>query len=409
MLLYEKYSPKDIGDLLITREAKAKLHDFAVAASEGKKPAPLLMYGPSGTGKSAAVHTIAESHGFKLIEFNASDYRDAETLRKKLLPTTTTRSLFNEKLLILFDEVDELSSRFDSGAESIILTIVKKSRYPVVLIANDYWDRKISFLRNQTDRLEFKRIKADELSRYLSFVAQAEGSTLGKETIGEIASRANGDIRGALNDLEALMQGGPELMEYIGVRNRKSEVFKLLDKIFLSGNFDMARNATFSTDLSLDMILNWVDQNIPSKYLSKKGVQDAYEQLSRASMFLERASRDNYYEYWKYASVIMSSGVSISGGGVISTLNPYTFPAKISHMSRTKKERNQLNEIALKLSSVTHTSRKQILNSYLPLLKKIVNGYNIESGDELALENIGRGVGLEGEDMQTVLEYYRLK
>ncbi|MDE1860747.1 MAG: replication factor C large subunit [Candidatus Micrarchaeota archaeon] len=408
MLLSEKYSPKDIDGLLVRNDVKAKLREFEDAINKGHRVKPLLIYGPSGTGKSAAIHAMASSNGYRLIEFNASDYRDSETLRKRIVPSTSSRSLFNEKILIFFDEIDEMSSKYDSGADKVILSMIKGSRQPIVLIANDYWSKKIAFLRNQTDKLEFKRIPLPDMFKFLSAIAANEGSKLEQTTIKEIASRSNGDIRGALNDLDAIMHSGPELMEYIGLRNRKVEVFKVLDKIFTSNSFDLARGATINIDIELDMLMNWIDQNIPAKYLSKKGIMDSYEQLSRASMFLEKASRDNYYGYLRYSSVIMSSGISISSDGMVSTMAVYTFPSKITYLSRTKKNRDMLGTAAHTLSPLVHTSRKQIINAYLPLLKRIVAYYKAGMPADEVMDMVSRSSNIEKEDLEELLNYYSL-
>ena len=45
-----------------------------------------MICGPSGTGKTSAAHAVAYSNGFDIIELNASDYRDSDTLGKKILP-----------------------------------------------------------------------------------------------------------------------------------------------------------------------------------------------------------------------------------------------------------------------------------------------------------------------------------
>ncbi|MGC8694778.1 MAG: AAA family ATPase, partial [Candidatus Micrarchaeia archaeon] len=88
----------------------AKLEQFAIECHSGKKPKPLIIYGPPGTGKTTAAHALAYSNGFELIELNASDYRDKEKLEKLLLPASTSQGLFKRKILILLDEIDELSN-----------------------------------------------------------------------------------------------------------------------------------------------------------------------------------------------------------------------------------------------------------------------------------------------------------
>lgn len=404
MSLCEKYTPYTLNNIIGNSLAKDKLVQFGIDAVGGKRTRAIMIYGPCGVGKTCAAHAIAYSNGFDIIELNASDYRDSDTLSKKVLPLATTRGLFSKKSLILFDEIDELS-RLDSGSERVILQLIRESRHPVVLIANDYWNKKVAFLRDAVDKVEFKRPDTVEVLALLEKIADGEKAQVKKEILVELAKRSNGDVRGAINDLELMVGARPELLESIGLRDRKAEIFKVLDKIFYSGNFDVARNAMISTDVDMDMIQNWIGQNIPNKYLSKMCIYDAYDILSRASMFSEKASRRSYYGYLRYASILMSSGVSLASNGNVSRLTPYAFPSRISRLSKTKKSRESINRIALKLSGELHANRKTIINDHLPLFNIMINKAIEAYGGEVVQEYMERTYKLEKDEVATIASY----
>lgn len=404
MTLCEKYTPYTLNGIIGNEFAKGKLAQFGIDAIEGKRMRAIMIYGPSGTGKTAAAHAIAYSNGFDLVELNASDYRDSESLSKKVLPLATTRGLFSKRSIIIFDEIDELS-RLDSGSERTILQLVKESRHPVIFIATDFWSRKVSFLRDSVDKIEFKRPDTAEVLALLEKIMAAEKGEVQKDILLEIAKRSNGDVRGAINDLELMMKATPDLIEYMGIRDRKSEIFKVLDKIFYSGSFDIARNATISSEVDTDMLLNWIGQNIPNKYLSKKSIYDAYESLSKASMFSEKASRKSYYGYLRYTGILMSSGVALASNGNVSRLTPYVFPSRISRLSKTKASRETINKIALKLSPELHASRKVIINDHLPLLSMVINRAIEAFGAEAVQEYFERTYKLEKAEVATIASY----
>ena len=330
-----------------------------------------MVYGPCGTGKTSALRALAHSNGFGLVELTSSDYRDSDTLSKKLLPAASTRGLFSKVTLILFDEIDELSAKFDKGAEKTILQILKESRQPVAFTANDYWDRNITFLRNQVGKVEFKKVDMGSIQAYLRKIATLEGSPVTDAALKEIADRSNGDVRGAINDLDMILEGGDNAVEVLGIRNRKLEIFRVLDKIFTTRDFHAAKSAVDTSDTDLDMLINWVDENIPTRYTSKQAVDRAYSELAFASRFLETAERNRYYGYLKYASVGMSAGVSLSSTGTIRYLTPYAFPAKIKYFSVTKEKRNLQGKIAGRLTPFLHTNKKEIIQSYLPMFRQI--------------------------------------
>ncbi len=404
MLLCEKYTPYTLNGIIGNGLAKEKLVQFGIDAVGGKKTRAVMICGPSGTGKTSAAHAIAYSNGFDIIELNASDYRDSDTLSKKILPLATTRGLFSKKSLILFDEVDELS-RLDSGSERVILQLIRESRHPVVLVANDYWNKKVAFLRDVVDKVEFKRPDTTEVLYLLQKIVASEKKEVKQEILVEISKRSNGDVRGAINDLELMIGAKPELLEFLGIRDRKSEIFKVLDKIFYSSNFDIARNAMISTEVDMDMLLNWICQNIPNKYLSKVCIYDAYDNLSKASMFSEKASRKSYYGYLRYASILMSSGVSLASNGNVSRLTPYVFPSRISRLSKTKKSRESINKIALKLSAELHANRKTIINDHLPIFNIMINKAIEAYGGEAVQEYMEKVYKLEKEEVAIIASY----
>lgn len=405
MALCEKYAPNTLNGIIGNNTARNRLMAFGIDVLEGKKVRPLILCGPSGVGKTAAAHALAYSNGFELVELSASDYRDSESLKQKILPLAKTRGLFNKKCLIVFDEIDELSAKFDSSPEKIIMTLMKESRHPIIFIANDYWNKKIAFLRDGPERVDFRRPDSAEVSALLERVLKSEGIEMDKGIISEIVKRSSGDVRAALNDLEMMFGADPELIECLGMRDRKSEIFKVLDRIFLSANFDVARNSLISTDVDIDMLINWVGQNIPNKYTSRSGISEAYENLSRASMFNEKASRKSYYGYLRYASILLSSGVSLSNTGSVSMLNQYVFPATIRQLSKTKKDRVAINEIALKLTGYLHANKRTIISSHIPIMGMIINTGINRYGSDAVFDFMEQKYRLEKSEVQVIAGY----
>lgn len=372
MSLCEKYAPTSLSAFVGNRLSMEKVKKFGASASAGRKQRPIMVYGPSGTGKTAALTTLALENGFNLVELTASDYRDAETLKKRMLPAVKSRSLFAKSTLFLFDEIDELSRAFDKGAESTILQIIKESKQPIAFTANNFWDRRISFLRSYVDPVEFKKVGTAELMAYLKDIMAKEGKQTEEGVLKEIAYRAGGDVRSALNDLELVLMGGNDIIENLGVRDRKREIFKVLDKIFLGTSLMETRAYANSSDLDTGMLIKWVDENIPNRYYTPTSLRDAYQELSFASMFMENAERDRHYGYLKYVLTSVA-GVSLTSGGHSKFIGTYTFPSTIKYLSSTKQTRGVQRTIAAKLSPMLHTNMHEIIYSYLPLFRRLID------------------------------------
>ena len=365
MLLYEKYTPYTLSGIIVNKEAIEKLKEFGREILLGKRPKPLLLYGPSGVGKTAAANALANVYGFGLILLSASDYRDAETLRKKLLPATLSHGLFNKINLIVFDEIDELSSQFDKGAQNAILQILQSSKQPILFIATDFWDQHISFLRTYVEKVEFKRLTSFEVLQFLKHVCSKEGAKISESVLEAIAERSNGDMRAALNDLEFVINGHENALEYLAVRNQKVEIFQVLDKIFFSRSFDMAKEAFDNSDIDFDMLIKWIDENIPTRYEAKEAIAEAY-----------------------------------------GSLGSYTFPKEVKYLSQTKKERQLAMGVAEKLERRMHMSKKEILVNFMPFFRIMLKEKARKIGKEALQEELIKEFDLSKEEVSVLILAY---
>lgn len=196
---------KSILDIVGNRNAITAMRSFSLSVEKGEHRKPLLLYGPSGVGKTASALAIALENNWNIVNFNASDYRDSDTIKNILIPASNTKSIFGKRNLIILDEIDDLVARFDSGAPAAISELVKKSKNPIIFISNDLWDRKIMFLRNVVEPIEFKKIDIDSMTERLAHIVKREDIQMKMDTIKVIAARAKGDMRSAINDLYAFI------------------------------------------------------------------------------------------------------------------------------------------------------------------------------------------------------------
>ncbi|KAJ3702902.1 hypothetical protein LUZ61_006607 [Rhynchospora tenuis] len=145
----------------------------------------LLITGPVGSGKSAAVYACAKEQGFNIVEVNASDLRNGAHIKQKFGEATeshgidkwsrdeilvstnpdNTESNVNKqvavnKTLVLFEDVDTVFEE-DSGFISTMRQLADTTKWPIVLTSNN----KKPVLPRQLSRLvlEFSRPSSEEL------------------------------------------------------------------------------------------------------------------------------------------------------------------------------------------------------------------------------------------------------
>ena len=104
-MFVNKYAPKSVSDIIGNKEQIQQITNWLLSWSNGyPTERGVIITGPPGIGKTTAVHLIAESLGYKVKEYNASDTRSVSILRG--LMALGIKRLVKE--VIVMDEVDGL-------------------------------------------------------------------------------------------------------------------------------------------------------------------------------------------------------------------------------------------------------------------------------------------------------------
>lgn len=200
-MLSERRRPRKMEEMVGNQEARVRLEAWLKKWKAGRKAA--LLVGPPGTGKTTTVHLLSEEHGLNLVELNASDARTKQKLSEKIGEVVSSASLFSEMTIIFLDEVDGLAGRADYGAVEFIKEAVRKGANPIVMAANNPDADEVKKLASVSLKVEFGPPSVREVLLYLRKVAAEEGIRIEDGDLFEIAESSKGDIRYALNALQA--------------------------------------------------------------------------------------------------------------------------------------------------------------------------------------------------------------
>ncbi|MCL4381486.1 replication factor C large subunit [Candidatus Marsarchaeota archaeon] len=395
-----------LSDIIGNSFAIDALKRFAVSTNGNVHEKPLMIYGPSGVGKTASVMALANEYNWNVIELNAGDYRDGETIKKMLMPAANSRNIFGKRNLILMDEIDELAARFDNGASTAILELIKNSKNPIIFVANNFWNKKITFLRYAVNAVEFKRIDSKLIMLHLDRITKKWKLNIDKKILEMISVRAGGDCRSAINDLYIVMDSGKyneEILNYVGLRDRKADIFSVLDKVFFANTLVAPLIALANSDLDNGMLIGWLDENISIRYKDAKELSTAYNNLSGATIFSSRAARSQYYGFWRYMNVLMGSGVSLAKLNYPSTVERYKFPKIINEMSKSKTDREKTKLVVEKLKKKIHANIKHITTNYLPLFKEMATNALKETDTDTVYEFFEKTYGLEKKEVELII------
>ncbi|VVB70178.1 Replication factor C large subunit [uncultured archaeon] len=354
----EKYRPESLAQVLGNGKAIEDLRAWAAAWEKG---APItgaaILYGPAGTGKTSAALALAREFDWDAIEMNASDARTASMIQKIAGPASQSMTFSGKLRLVILDEADNLHGTADRGGAAAMLKLVRETRQPVLLIANEYYEIEKP-LRDAAKGIQFRSIRSTTIAQALRGICQAEGVSCDPDALMMIAERAGGDMRSGVNDLQAAAEGSKELkLDDVATAERdvKSSIFKVLDIIFKGSEAKVALQASYDLDESPEDLINWVDENMPLAYGGEDLFQ-GYESLARADIFLGRVSRRQNYGLWRYASFLMTGGVQASKAKPRHGYVAFRPPSLWRRMGQTRKARSIRDSAARKIAGRCHVS-----------------------------------------------------
>lgn len=372
-----KYKPKTLKEVVGNKEAIQKFVEWIKSWEKGipSKRAAFL-YGPPGVGKTVTVEALANDFKMELVEKNASDYRTEEAVKRFAGLASQYGSLFGSRRIILLDELDGLTGTADKGGVKAITEIVQTAQCPIVLIANNAFDPRFASLRNHCLVIEFKKPSTTEVLRHLKAICLKEGIDAEENALKFIAQRSEGDIRSAVTDLQALAQGKKRLtyedVAWLGFRDRQETIFTVLRMIIYGKTCDGAKRAVNMADVDVDMLFEWIYENVPNHLTDPHDLARAMDALSMADVYRGRIRRTQDWSFIRYVIDFMTAGVAMARVNTKTTSwTPFHFPERIHALSRSKEERTIKLEIGRKIRRRCHISATRAAKEILPYLKII--------------------------------------
>mgnify|MGYP001600489377 FL=1 len=368
----EKYRPRKFAEIKGQNLAVEKVQNFIRNFKFGKKA--LILYGPPGTGKTTIAHVTAKEGESEIFELNASDFRDKERMQGILRPAIEQKSLIKKGKIILIDEVDGISS-LDRGGLGELLSLVEKTQYPIIITANDIWDKKFSPLRSKAELVQIKEIEYNIIKEILIEILRKEGKFIDINVLTNLSLKARGDIRAAINDLQTISQGNglPEIE--MDERNKEIDIFKALRSIFKEKPKNELLSLYDSVNMSLDEIMLWIEENIPAEY-QKEELMAAYDALSRADVFKGRIYKQQYWRFLVYQNIFLSFAISAAKKEKKPGFTSYKKPTRILKMWMNNQKNAMKKTIVQKYSKSTHIGEKRAMHDF-PVIRNILKSPDI--------------------------------
>ncbi len=379
-----KYAPKNSHQVFGQDKAVSELKEFILNyKTQGCKSA--LVYGPLGNGKTSSVYALAKELNYDLLEINSSDLRNAESIKTFLDSALGQQSLFFRPKIVLIDEVDNLSGVQDRGCIPALMKTIEKSSFPVILTANEIEDSKLKPLKKNSQLINYHKLQYRTIAHALQWVCEQENIPFEEKAINSLARQADGDLRGALLDLQVCSTGKKvsfAAVSGLSERKKTESILNALTVIFKSSSAENALPALDDIDTELRDVFFWMDENLPKEYLSAKSLAKAYEHLARADVFNGRIIRRQHWRFLVYINNLLTAGISSAKEEKNPDFIPYRPTMRFLRMWQAKMKNAKKNEVAEKLARKTHTSQK-VAREQMPFLQAM---FKTGSGQEIAAE-----------------------
>ncbi len=375
-----KHSPMNAKDVQGQDRAVLKLKEFVIGFKKKKKKG-VLLHGPTGCGKTCSAYAIAKEMGYEIVEVNASDTRNADQISSIIGEASKQMSLFCPKgKIILVDEIDGVSGMKDRGGIPTLVKIIEESAFPIIMTANDPFDKKFSSLRKKAEMIEFDILSYTDVFKILKHVCEVEEIDYDETALKMLARRAGGDARASVNDLQMLTGGGrglkKEHLEMLSDRERKEEITMALTKVFKTTDPMIAKQSFQVVEEDLKECMLWVDENLPKEYEKPADLARAYDFLSKADIMQRRIMRWQHWRFMAYVNDYLSAGVAVSKDEKYRKVVEYKRTQRLLKIWMANRKYQKRLAISEKIADKTHSSKKEVVKNTYPYIKEIFKNGN---------------------------------
>ena len=238
----EKYRPQTLDEIVGQKQIVTRLEKYV-----GENSMPNLMFtGPAGVGKTTTALALVKSilgeyWRQNFLELNASDARGIETVRNNIKNFCRLKPVGAPFRIIFLDEVDNMTKDAQHALRREMEMYTKTASF---ILSCNYSSKIIDPIQSRCAIFRFAPINGEDIKDRLKYICDNEGFEYTDEGINTIVYFAEGDMRKAVNVLQAASSEGESISEdsvYEVVSKAKPQDITNMINQALMGDFMGAR------------------------------------------------------------------------------------------------------------------------------------------------------------------------
>lgn len=283
----EKYRPQELKDIVGQKQIINRLEKYV-----GEESMPNLMFtGPAGVGKTttalALVKAILGDYWRQnFLELNASDARGIETVRNNIKQFCRLKPVGAPFRIIFLDEVDNMTKDAQHALRREMEMYTKTASF---ILSCNYSSKIIDPIQSRCAIFRFAPIKGEDIVERLKYICEEEGFAYEESGLETIVYYAEGDMRKAINILQATASEGEDINEssvYDVVSKAKPQDINKIVTSALTGDFmsarDLLRDSMVLQGTSGEDMVAQIYQDVSRRVVDGKMEADIYIDLIEA-------------------------------------------------------------------------------------------------------------------------------